>query len=378
MNGSVRQRSKGTWQLRYDAPSDGTGKRRFVSETVRGNKKDAERVLRERLAAIENGGFIARDKETVSEYLHRWLDTYVATNTFLRTQQGYRGYFRRYVEPKVGKIPLQSLTARHVQGIYADMLGQGLSNTTVVQLHRILKEALSHAVKWGTLTRNVADATAPPRIERKEMPMWDIETINHFLSMVRASRFGDLYYFAVLTGLRRAEMCGLRWESVDLSGSKLSVVNTLQRITGHGMVDGQPKTPKSRRSMALSPESVGLLHDVRRQQVEQQLEAGDLWQGSGYVFTQITGKPVAPDMISKDFCKIVRKSGLPHLTLHGLRHAFATISLTAGVDLKTTSEMLGHSSIAITADIYAHVLPQVQQAAAAAVGQLLKRNSEVA
>ena len=102
MNGSVRQRSKGTWQLRYDAPSDGTGKRRFVSETVRGNKKDAERVLRERLAAIENGGFIARDKETVSEYLHRWLDTYVATNTFLRTQQGYRGYFRRYVEPKVG------------------------------------------------------------------------------------------------------------------------------------------------------------------------------------------------------------------------------------------------------------------------------------
>jgi integrase len=130
--------------------------------------------------------------------------------------------------------------------------------------------------------------------------------------------------------------------------------------------------------MALSPESVGLLHDVRRQQVEQQLEAGDLWQRSGYVFTQINGEPVAPDMVSKDFCKVVRQSGLPHLTLHGLRHAFATISLTAGVDLKTTSEMLGHSSIAITADIYAHVLPQVQQAAAAAVGQLLKRDSEVA
>ena len=378
MNGSVRQRSKGTWQLRYDAPADGTGKRRYVSETVHGNKREAERVLRERLAAIENGGYVNKDKETVTEYLHRWLDTYVATNTFLRTQHGYRAYFQRYVEPKVGNIPLQSLNARHVQGIYSDMLGRGLSNTTVVQLHRILKEALSHAVKWGILTRNVSDATSPPRIERKEMPMWDIETINHFLTVVRASRFGDLYYFAVLTGLRRAELCGLRWDSVDLPGSRLSVVNTLQRIPGHGMVDGQPKSSRSRRSLAISPESVALLNDVRKQQVEHQLELGELWQRSGYVFTNVDGSSIIPDQVTQGFARLVRKSGLPHLTLHGLRHAFATVSLTAGVDLKTTSEMLGHSTIAITADIYAHVLPQVQQAAAAAVGQLLKRDSEIA
>ena len=268
---------------------------------------------------------------------------------------------------------MQSLTARHIQGIYADMLARGLSNATVVQLHSILKEALSHAVKWGILTRNVSDATTPPRIERKEMPMWDIETINQFLSTVRASRFGDLYYFAVLTGLRRAELTGLRWEHVDLGANRLSVVNTLQRITGHGLIDGQPKTPRSRRSLALAPESVELLHTIRGIQIEQQLEYGELWQRSGYVFTKMDGAPLAPDTITKDFCAIVRKPGFPHLTLHGLRHAFATVSLTAGVDLKTTSEMLGHSSIAITADIYSHVLPNVQQAAAEAVGQLITR-----
>ena len=103
------------------------------------------------------------------------------------------------------------------------------------------------------------------------------------------------------------------------------------------------------------------------------MEYGELWQRSGYVFTKMNGVPLAPDTITKDLCNIVRKAGFPHLTLHGLRHAFATVSLTAGVDLKTTSEMLGHSSIAITADIYSHVLPNVQQAAAEAVGQLITR-----
>ena len=374
MNGSIRQRSKGTWQLRYDAPPDGTRKRRFVSETVKGNKKDAERVLRERLAAIENGGYISKDKETVAQYMERWLTTYVVPNTFLRTQHGYRGYIRRYIEPGVGRVRLQNLSGHQIQSIYASMLDKGLSNTTVVQMHRILKEALSHAVKWGILTRNACDAVTPPRIQGKEMPMWDIDTINEFLGDVRESRFGDLYYFAVLTGLRRSELCGLRWESLDLTNGRLSVVNTLQGITGHGAVNGQPKSPKSRRSIALAPESVELLHDVRGRQIEQQLDLGGLWENTGYVFTHPNGSHLMPDQVTKDFTRLVRQLGLPHLTLHGLRHAFATVSLTAGVDLKTTSEMLGHSGIAITADIYSHVLPQVQQAAADAVGQLLKRS----
>ena len=111
----------------------------------------------------------------------------------------------------------------------------------------------------------------------------------------------------------------------------LSVVNTLQRITGHGLVEGQPKTARSRRSIALAPDVVEVLHGIRGRQIEQSLESVELWENSGYVFTQISGAPVAPDMISKDFCAIVRKAGLPHLTLHGLRHAHATMALIAGV-----------------------------------------------
>jgi len=371
MNGSIRQRSKGTWQLRYDAPPDANGKRKQTNETVKGTKKEAERELRERLAAIENGGYVPKHKETVREFMQRWLETYAATNVTLRTLQGYRGYVDRYIDSTIGAVHLQTLTARHIQGVYAGMLERGLSNTTVVQLHRIVRQALAHAVKWGILTRNVTDATSPPSIQRKQIKMWDVDTIRRFLGLTKGARFGDLYHQAVFTGLRRSELCGLHWDDVDLIGGKLSVVSTLQRIRGHGLVEGQPKTQKSRRSIALSPQAVDVLHSIRGRQIEQQLEAGPLWQNAGYVFTEPDGRPVIPDQVTQDFARTIRKAGLPHLTFHGLRHAHATLLLTAGVHPKVVSERLGHSNIAITMDIYSHVLPGLQEQAVLALDQRL-------
>jgi integrase len=201
--------------------------------------------------------------------------------------------------------------------------------------------------------------------------MWDVETIGRFLEAARQSRFSDLYQLAVLTGMRRSELCGLKWENVDLLTSRASVVQTLQRIKGHGLVEGQPKTARSRRSIALSPQAVDLLHAVRGRQIEQQLEVGPLWQNTGYVFTQSTGTPVIPGHVTQDFANIIRKAGLPYLTLHGLRHAHATLLLTARVHPKVVSERLGHSNIAITMDIYSHVLPGLQEEAALVLDQRL-------
>jgi integrase len=372
MRGHIRPRIKGSWQIFYDLRPDGTGKRRQKTETVKGNKKDAERLLRERLACLENGGYVARDKETVAQFLTRWLVTYAATNTTLRTRYGYKGYIRRYIQTTIGGIELQKLTPQQVQGVYARMLGLGLSTTTVVQLHRIIREALSHAVKWGLLVRNVADATSPPSVTRKQLEMWDADMVNRFLGAAQGGRFRDFYYLAILTGMRRSELCGLKWENVDLVAGCLGVVNTLQRITEHGLVEGQPKTARSRRSIALSPQTVNLLHAIRGQQMEQQLAAGEVWHNpQGYVFTQSTGSPVAPDMVSKEFTAIVRRSGLPHLTLHGLRHAHATLLLKRGIHPKVVSERLGHSNIAITMDTYSHVLPGLQEQAALALDDAL-------
>ena len=369
--GSVTQRSKGAWQIRYYGPPNVDGKQKRLTETVRGLKSEAEKLLRERRSAIENGGYVPRDKETVSQFLTRWLDTYVSTSTTLGTSYGYRGYISRYIDRTIGSVALQSLTAAQIQGVYADMLDRGLSNTTVVQLHRILKEALSHAVKWGLLVRNVADATSPPKIQRQQMEMWDIPTIHRFLDLCQQSRFGDLYLFAVHTGLRRSEICGLKWAAVDLPAKRLSVVATLQRIKGHGLVEGQPKTGRSRRSVALSPEAIEALQSVRGVQIGQRLQAGPLWQDSGYVFTEADGSPVIPDKVTQDFARRIKKWEFPHLTLHGLRHAFASLLLTSGINLKVTSEMLGHSTIAVTGDIYSHVLPGLQEEAVLALSRRL-------
>ncbi|MDA1127251.1 MAG: site-specific integrase [Chloroflexi bacterium] len=363
MNGSIRQRTKGTWQLRYDAPPDGTGRRKFVSETVKGNKKDAERVLRERLAAIENGGYVAREKETVSQFLNRWLQTYAATNTTLRTQEGYRGNIQRYIAPAIGSVELQKLTPQHIQKMYAGLLERGLGNRTVLHVHRVLRKALQDGVKWGLLVRNVADAATSPRPENKEMEMWDTETISRFIDTIEGHRFRDFYLLALLTGMRRSELCGLKWDNVDLVAGRLSVVSTLQRIIGKGLVEGQPKTRRSRRSIALSPQAVDVLHAMRGQQMEYQLAAGPLWQSTGYVLTQVDGRPMNPIKVTQEFTALVRKAGLPHLTLHGLRHAHATLLLTAGVHPKVVSERLGHSNIAITMDTYSHVMPGLQEEA---------------
>ena len=163
MRGSLEQRSRGSWRLKYDGPKDSNGKRKQLTETVRSTKKRAEAVLRERLAAIESGNYVPKDKETVAMFLNRWLETYTVTNTGLSTQEGYKGSIDRYVIPAIGAVPIQSLTGHHIQKIEAGMIQRGLSARTVLHMHRLLKQALSHAVKWGLVVRNVADSVTPPR-----------------------------------------------------------------------------------------------------------------------------------------------------------------------------------------------------------------------
>jgi len=324
-------------------------------------------VLRERIATAENGAYVPKAKETVNSFLKKWIDTYVATNTTVRTLHGYQGYIDRYITPTIGSIPLQSLTAPQVQKIYADLQGRGLSANTIGQLHRIFKESLSHAVKWGILSRNVAEAVTPPKAVRNQTNMWDLDTILKFLEATSRSRFGTLYRFATLTGMRRSEICGLKWDCVHLPVSSLSVVTTLQRISGYGLVEGQPKTAKSRRSIALSPDTVELMHGIRGRQMEQRLSVGDAWREFGYVFTEEDGSPIVPDKVTQDFARVVKRLGLPYLSFHGLRHVHATLLLSAGTNPKVVSERLGHSNIAITMDIYSHVLPGLQEAAALAI-----------
>ena len=192
MNGSIRKRGKSSWQVIYDLPRGADGKRRQARHTVHGTKRDAEAKLRELISASEKGDYVAPNKETVEEFLWRWLDTYAATNTSLRTQKDYKGLISRYLVPGLGTLTITELRPDHVQALYADMLGRGLSALTVLHAHRVLREALSHAVKWRILNRNVCDAVDPPRPQHKQMVSLDSDDVARFLTAAEESPYRDV------------------------------------------------------------------------------------------------------------------------------------------------------------------------------------------
>jgi integrase len=364
-SGNILERSPGVFLVRY---RDNAGKRH--NETVRGNRKRAEAVLTERRTSLETGSFSGKKKLTVGAYLQDWLETYAVTNCTAKTVQGYKQSINCYTGPISG-ITLQKLDATHIQPIYAGMIKRGLSNRSVDALHKALSIAFNTAVKQGTIKRNILDAVIAPKVIKKEVEVWDTETRAKAMTILRESQYGDFYQLGLMTGMRRGELAGLKWANVNLASKHLQVVNTLQRITGQGLMNGQPKTERSRRSIALSADTVSLLHEIRGKQMTQQLEVADAWTDSGYVFTTGDGMPVDPNLATRAFKKMVTTAGLPKLTIHGLRHTHATILLEQGVNPKVVSERLGHASVATTMDIYSHVLPDMQEKAALAIDAAL-------
>jgi integrase len=185
------------------------------------------------------------------------------------------------------------------------------------------------------------------------------------------SRYRDAFRLAALTGMRRSELAGLKWPDIDLKSGRLSVIRTRQRIYGHGIVEGQPKTHRSRRSIALSPSAVSVLEYMKTRQIEMRLKAGPAWKQADYVFTKDSGAPIDPDNLSHEFTSIVNEAELPHGTFHGLRHSFATALLSANVHPAVVQSALGHSSITLTIDTYSHVMPGLEEAAARSIDDVL-------
>lgn len=372
MNGHIRKRGKNSWQLIFDLPRDADGKRKQARRTVHGTKREADSKLRELVSGAEKGDYVTPSKESARSYLAKWLAGYAATNTSLRTQEDYDGIVRRYIEPKIGSIPLSRLRPEHLDDLYGEMKQRGLSARTILHTHRILREALSHAIKRRLLTQNVCDAVDPPRPERKEMVSLDEEELARLLSNAETSYYSNVLFVASYTGLRRSEILALKWSSVDLDGGSISVVAGLHRIPGHGLVTLPTKTQKSRRLISITSEVADVLRQTKGAQILNQVEFGPLWQDSGFVFTQPGGAPIDPELVTQAFAKIAKAAGFKGIRLHDLRHTHASLMMKGGVTPKVVSERLGHSSIAVTMDIYSHVLPGLQEEAAQRFAKLLK------
>ncbi len=238
-------------------------------------------------------------------------------------------------------------------------------------MHAVLRRALEIAMRDELVVRNVARLVSPPRSQHDEVkPLTPVEA-RAFLEALRGHRLEALFALAMATGMRQSEILGLQWDAVDLERGELAVRRTLQRYD-HGYHLDEPKTPRSARTLSLAPAVLEALRSHRVRQLEERLAAGPMWDESwGLAFCRADGYPLSGPVITKEFQQLLDEAGLRHLRFHDLRHGAATYLLHAGVPLRVTMEILGHSQIATTADLYGHVLEDAQRDAARRVASTL-------
>jgi len=374
MRGHIRKRGKDSWTVVvYVGVDPTTGKERRVWRSVKGTKKDAEILLTQLLNQRQMGIDVPSARLTSGAYLEQWLDAYAKANVGTKTYLRYESLIRIHIAPAIGSLPLAKLRPLHIQNTYGLMRQNGLSPRTILQAHRVLKEALKHAVGWQLLGRNPADSVEGPKVPRAEIRVLSASDVEALIRVAEKTQWGALTHIAVMTGLRMGELLGLRWQDVDLDTGRIYVRQTLQWLSGGRYVFQPPKTHRSARSVALSPATAERLRGHRKEQIESRLLLGAAWSDEhDLVFVTSIGTPMQPSNIRRAHCQILKRAGLPAgIRFHDLRHAHATLLLKEGVHPKIVSERLGHAGISITLDTYSHVIPGLQEEAAAKLDRTL-------
>jgi integrase len=369
--GSVRQRRRGVWQLRWE--TDNGIERVYHSETVQGTKTEAEARLRELLAEKEraraSGSLSTDPKLTVGQWLTRWLEEVAAHNVRPRTFDAYRGIVRRELIPALGSIRLSQLGVAEVQHFVN--LRRGKSSPRWIQ-HQdgVLRSALAEAERQGLVARNVARLVKVRIPRHQEVQPLTVEEARTFLAHVRGTRLEALYAVTMTLGMRQSEVLGLRWSELDLEAGTLTVRHGLQRYNGEYHLD-DVKTKRSHRTLVIPEPLIGPLRAHADRQAFESKVAG--WQGADWnlVFCREDGYPLHAAVVTHQFQLALAAAGVRRVRFHDLRHGAATYLLAAGVPMRVVMGQLGHSQMAITSDLYSHVLPEVQRDASERIGNVL-------
>ena len=365
--GSITKRKDGRWMARYTVHTAKGPKRKHIYGRTR--QEVAEKLSK--AASDRAGGLIFDgDHETLGAYLQRWIDEVVRGTVKQPTLENYAYIARLHIIPQLGRVRLSALKARDVRRLYREKLDTGLSPRTVQIIHTVLRKALQQAVRDDVLPRNVCDAVTAPRQTKKEMRPLTPEQAKRLLENLREDRLGALYVLAVTAGLREGELLGLRWEDADLERGVLRVRRQLTR-TRVGLSFTTPKRGKAR-VVRLTDMAIAALEVHREAQNGERAGAGSLWQEMGLVFTSTIGTPVdVGNLTYRSFRPLLKRSGLPRIRFHDLRHTCATLLLSKGTHPKIVQEMLGHANISMMMDTYSHVLPDMQERAVSAMDDAL-------
>ena len=372
MRGQLVEKSKGVWMIRIQR-RNADGSRASSSEIVRGTKTDAHKRLTHKLREFDTSMAGFQPKQTINEYLDYWLETVAKPRLRKRTFIEYREILRLHVRVPLGQIQLTELAAAHVQQLYSKLQTEKhLSARRVRYVHAILSSSLRKATELDLITRNVAKLVQLPKQVRKEMDVMDNEECQSFLNALNGERLATMFSFALSTGLRPGEYLALQWKDIDLDHGVATVRRAVVRLKGEQWQFTPPKTRGSSRPISLPTNLIAELRNHRRRQQEERLKLGPAWQDHDLVFPSEVGTPLTQSNITQVYKKVLVRAGLRRtLRLYDLRHTHATLLLTAGIHPKVVSERLGHSTIALTLDIYSHVLPSMQAEAAERLNDIL-------
>jgi integrase len=367
--GSIFQRSDGRWAAQIDlGRRDGKRLRKVLYGAT---AAEVQAQLLKARSDKARGLPVKLEKQTVAQYLGRWLTEYAQLSTRPRTFERYEQLIRLHIAPEIGAIRLEKLTPGDVQHLLNHKHAAGLSPKSVRHIRAVLTVALNRAMRWGLVGRNVAALTDGPKLERHEIRPLSLEQTQHFIEMVKNEPFGPFFLLAATTGARRGELLAAKWADVDLDARVIRITGSLQRING-GLQVCEPKTAKSRRPLPLLDFVGEALKAHRARQLRERLQAGADWLDNGFVFTGDHGQPLDPDGALRDaFKTVLAKAGLPDIRLHDLRHSAASLLLALNVHPRVVMELLGHSQISLTMNTYSHTVPEILRDAIDKLGAAL-------
>jgi integrase len=347
--GSFHQLQDGRWRLRFTLQD---GRQKDVYGITQAECRNKRRDLEQQAAG---GRDVTKRDPTVADFMSDWLTWADNGKRAPSTLSGYRGLIEHHIKPTIGHIRLSKLSTRDVDRLLRQMQTSGLSARTAQQCRTVLNMALKQALRWDMVSRNVAGLTESPTVSRKEFKPLTVEQIRILLDETKGERYGPLYAVAIGTGMRQGELLGLRWQDVDREKRTIEVKQSLKLSKDGGREMGVPKTPKSRRRIYLPSFVIDALEDERREQKNVKNHLKDRWHETGLVFTNGIGRPLDGPTVTRSLSATLQKLGLPHeRAFHGLRHAAATLMAANGVAANVARDVLGHTDIKMTLNVYTH------------------------
>jgi integrase len=366
--GSIRKKKNGRWTATLTVGHDAQGKQKRVY--FAGKTQAEVRDALERAKADRGQGVLVENANlSFKAYFAQYLE-FKRTTVRYNTHRSLEYLGRVHITPRLGKLPLSKLTALNVQAFVTGLVRDGKGPHVVSGALRVLKMALRQAVRWELIGRNPADNVKAPKLEREEMKVWTREEASRFLRVTEGHRLYAVFYLALITGMRKGELVGLRWEEVNFAASSLTVKNNLIRMDGKLTLQ-PPKTASSRRVIHLPPDAIKVLEEHRTRQELERAALGEVWQESGMVFTSEIGTMLDPSNLSGFFKRLITRAKVTEIRFHDLRHTCASLLFRHGVPAKVVSDRLGHANVGFTLQVYTHIYDEQRREAAVPMMEML-------